>query len=73
MSEGWQVAIIREKIEQVQHRAFSIQVDLRVAKKVGDEEGVKQVTEVLRRNEALLVALEEELEAVTLTLKESND
>ncbi len=60
--ETWKVDIIRSKIESVKRQMFSLEVDLRVARRVNNAEMEKQVTEMMKLGEAQLLALEEELQ-----------
>lgn len=57
----WQKDVINKKIEMVNQFLFSLEVDLRVSRKIGDTAGEKKVIEMIKMTEAQKLALEEEL------------
>ncbi len=59
--EQWQKDIVSNKIEAVKRQQFSLEVDLRVMRKVMDVESEKQIIALMKKVEAQLMALEEEL------------
>lgn len=57
----WQIGIVQDKLHLLEQRAFSLEVDLRVARKVGDVEMEKFAINETKKVEALRAALELEL------------
>lgn len=59
--EQWKVELIKGKMELAKRQSFSLEVDLRVSRKVGDKELEDRVVADMKRVESILLALEEEL------------
>jgi hypothetical protein len=58
--EPWQSEIVKEKLELNARQMFGLEVDLRVARRIGDAEAEKHVVELMKRAESIKLALEEE-------------
>lgn len=62
--EQWQRDIIESRIEQAKRVRFALEVDFRVSTKINDAEAQEAIKKLMTRNEATLLALEEELKGV---------
>lgn len=57
----WQVDIIHQKLEATNKQMFSLEVDLRVARRVGNTDNEQAIIGMIKQVEAVRLALEEEL------------
>lgn len=60
--EAWQIEIVNEKLQAVEQHLFSLGVDYRVAKRIGDQETMARAKDLIKRAEAQKEALNIELQ-----------
>lgn len=61
MLEQWQLDVINSRMDNAKKTRFALEVDFRVATKIDDKDAQEYIRKLMTRNEATLLALEEEL------------